>query len=88
LQFRCPSPNNPLEYAVAFASDPGLTLEIESSLWRKDNEMLKDVLNNLIGRRLKNLFLDIFVLPNYRFASSLFSYHIFMLSLLAFGYGN
>ena len=41
-------------------------LEVESSLLRRDNEMLKDVLNSLIARRLKAIFSDLFVLPNWR----------------------
>eukprot|EP00158_Paraphelidium_tribonemae_P005504 Partr_v1_DN27377_c0_g1_i1_m46674 len=74
LQIRVPSPVDPRFYAVAFTSDPGLQLFVESSLWRRDNEMLKDVLNSLIAKRLRSVFVETLVLPNFRsFAMPLIS---------------
>lgn len=43
-----------------------MSFEVNSSFWRKENEMLKDVLNSFIARRLRTIFLESFVLPNWR----------------------
>lgn len=51
---------------MAFVEDPEIILQVESSLWRKDNEMFKDVLNTYIVKRLRAIFVDVFVLPNFR----------------------
>lgn len=65
-QLRLPSPIDSCQYAIAFVEDPGVSFSVESSLWRRDNEMMRDVLNNLISKRLKHLFMDLLVLPNWR----------------------
>jgi hypothetical protein len=66
MQIRVPSPSKSSQYAVGFVSDPGLELLVESSLWRRDNEMFRDVLNSMISRKLISMFNDLMILPNFR----------------------
>ena len=66
LQMRFPSPIDPTSYAMAFTREPELELIVESSLWRRENEMFRDVLNGLISKRLRNAFINAWTLPNWR----------------------
>jgi hypothetical protein len=66
MHLRLPSPSSEKEFALAFVNDPGVDIEVEASLLRNDYEMLKDVLNSFLVRRLKSMFCDMFVLPHYK----------------------
>lgn len=77
MQLRVPAPNNSLCFAVAFAKQPEFTHTIESSILRHENEVMKDLLNSFISKRINSVFMEMFVLPNYRaFPMPLINYNL------------
>ncbi|KAI3635176.1 hypothetical protein MIR68_006742 [Amoeboaphelidium protococcarum] len=67
LQIRVPAPYRKFCYAIAFTQDPGFDFSVETSVVRRDYEfVMKDVLTKFMSRKLKQMMLQSFVLPQWR----------------------
>jgi hypothetical protein len=51
---------------VAFTEDPGAEFVVESPITLRGNEYLRDMVNSLLAKLVRKLFLDQWVLPNFR----------------------
>ena len=66
VRVRVTSPLNPDEFAVGFPEDPGVQFVVESALWHGEKEVYSDLLNKLIQKKLRSVFLELWILPNWR----------------------
>ncbi|KAJ3383349.1 PDZ domain-containing protein 8 [Lobulomyces angularis] len=66
MRGRVPSPSFTDMISIAFAEDPGAQFTVDSPITLQKNEKLREFVNKLLGKLVRRLFLDLWVLPNWR----------------------
>ncbi|KAI9202168.1 uncharacterized protein BJ171DRAFT_601097 [Polychytrium aggregatum] len=66
LRLRCPSEKWSDMLAITFAEDPGAAFTVDSPITLGESEMLRDMVNRVLGKIVRKMFLELWVLPSWR----------------------
>ena len=66
VRTRIPSPSNHNRFDLSFVSDPGFEFNSTAAIIMNTNPMFKHFLSNQLTKRLKQLMIDMFVMPSWR----------------------
>ena len=66
LRVRVPSVNWSDMLSVSFVSDPGVDFNVDSPITLRDNQMVKDFVNNILAKIVRKVFVETWVQPSWR----------------------